>query len=110
MTYKIYITPQAYTDMIEILTYITDTFHDTIAANRLLNNINTSLKSLSKFPHRIPIIKNTELNTNEIRRMNIKNFSAYFYIDESEKTVHILTIQYSKRDYEKILIEIIKKL
>lgn len=49
-------------------------------------------------PHRIALTDEEPWKTNGIHRMVVRNFLVYFWIDEQEKTVHITSVIYGRRD------------
>ena len=41
--------------------------------------------------------------TNEYRRLIVKNYTAFYYVDERTKVITVARVIYSKRDFDKII-------
>lgn len=50
------------------------------------------------FPHRITLVNDEPWHSKGIRRLPVKNFFIYFWIDEDNMKVQITAVIYSKRD------------
>ena len=55
------------------------------------------------FPESNPMIKNRFLGFHEVRKMVIKNYLLYYYVDENNKTINVLSIRHSLENQEKII-------
>lgn len=97
-TYTVKVTSQAETQIQEIIYYITHKLAAPDAALRLLDALEESFLSLSQFPQRIALVNEEPWRTNEIRRLPVKNFLVYFWIDEDDMKVQITAVIYAKRD------------
>lgn len=97
-TYIVKITSQAQEQIQEITYYIAHELKAPDAALNLLNTLEHSIASLSQFPQRIPLINMEPWRTNGIRRLPVKNFLVYFWIDENNMKVQITAVIYGKRD------------
>lgn len=96
--YTVKITPQAEEQTQEIIYYITHELKAPDAAFHLLGILEDSISSLSHYPQRVALINEEPYHTKGIRRLPVKNFLIYFWIDDTNMTVHVTAIIYGKRD------------
>lgn len=101
--YKINITDTAFDDLQNAALYIADTLSNKAAANRLLDDAEEKLSSLSDFPERNSLVGDSFLAANGIRMTIIHKYLAFYVIREETKTVTILRIIHSRRDWIPIL-------
>lgn len=102
-TYIIKITAQAEEQLREIIKYITSELKAPKAALYLLNEIEHSISSLSRFPQRITLTEEDPWRSKGIHKMPVKNFLIYFWIDEEKSMVQVTSVIYGKRDQLKQL-------
>jgi len=101
--YKVKITRQAITQIEEIIHYISYELLASEAAISLLENMETIIDSLSSMPDRIAVIEEEPWHSEGVRKISVKNFLIYFWIDEENKKVQITAVIYKKRDQMKQL-------
>lgn len=97
-TYTVKVTSQAESQMQEIIYYITHSLNAPDAAFSLLDVLEESFLSLSQFPQRVSLVNEEPWHTDGIRRLPVKNFLVYFWIDEDNMRVQITAVIYGKRD------------
>lgn len=97
-TYTVKITSQAEEQIQEIVHYISHELKAPEAALHLLDALENSFVSLAQFPHRVALVDEEPWRTNGIRRLPIKNFLVYFWIDEDNLRVQVTAVIYGKRD------------
>ena len=97
-TYAVKVTSQAEAQIQEIIYYITHKLKAADAALHLLDALEESFLSLSQFPQRVSLVSEEPWRTNGIRRLPVKNFLVYFWIDEDDLKVQITAVIYAKRD------------
>lgn len=102
--YQLQITTQAEQDLQDAVNYIRDVLHNPSAAINLVDEVDRSLGSLSDFPERNPLVRDTFLATNGIRLQVIGNYIALYAVREDSKKVVILRILHSRRDWISVLI------
>ncbi|MCH5348528.1 MAG: type II toxin-antitoxin system RelE/ParE family toxin [Oscillospiraceae bacterium] len=83
--------------------YIADTLGNKIAAANLLDAADREILSLSDFPERNSFVRDTLLALNGIRMQRINNYLAFYVINSETKSVSILRIIHSRRDWASIL-------
>ena len=96
--YTIKITLQAIKQLREIERYIAKELFAPEAAQNTINIIKDSIKSLSIMPERIKITEEKKWKKEKIRRMHIKNYYVYFWIDKIHNIVQIIAVIYVMRD------------
>ena len=101
--YQVQITKRAERDLQEALYYIREILHNPSAALHLLDETDQQLHSLSDFPDRNPLVRDTFLAANGIRIQSVENYIAVYMIHEQSKTVTILRFLYGKRDWMSLL-------
>ena len=101
--YIVNITDTAHNDLQNAALYIANALNNKSAANRLLDTADRELSSLSDFPERNPLVQDSFLSRNGIRMQMINNYLAFYIVHTKEKTVTILRIIHSRRDWISIL-------
>jgi len=103
MKYCIHITEPAKTDIRNTINYIGNVLKNPTTADRLLTKIEFNIASLSVTPQRCALADDPVLSLQKIRYLIIRNYYAFYQIDESTRTVHILRFLYEKSDWKNIL-------
>ena len=101
--YQLEYLPIAKKDMVEIATYISRDLSNPKAAETLLNEIIESAEKLSQFPYSNPIHTTIRPLKHEYRKLLIKNYILFYWIDEVTKKITVARVVYARRDYEKSL-------
>ena len=96
--YKVKITPQASAQMLEIFSYISGTLKESVAAERLLDELQKSILSLNTMPKRVSLTDEEPWRSYGIHKMPVKNFLVYFWVNDKLKEVHITAVIYGRRD------------
>ena len=103
MTYSIHITNKGEQDIIEAADYIEFTLLNPAAADSLLDAIEEEAGKLIFMPEKHQIIDDPVLKKWEIRMIPVKNYLAFYVIDENSHTVHIVRFLYGRRNWQRIL-------
>lgn len=101
--YKVNVTSTAENDIIHALDYIENTLLNSVAADDLEAEIGYALSSLSTYPQRFKIPDDPLFKTAEIRFIIIKNYLAFYTINEQLQQVNVLRFLYGKSDWLSIL-------
>ncbi|MCD7784719.1 MAG: type II toxin-antitoxin system RelE/ParE family toxin [Oscillospiraceae bacterium] len=104
--YKIEFTPYAENQLNGIYNYITYELLNPIAAEKNICNIENSIMNLSQMPQRIKFIDDEPWRSQGIRKFSVKNFFVYFWIDEEDYVVHVVTVAYARRNQVGVLSDI----
>lgn len=103
MKYNIHITEKAEADINAALDYIEFNLMNPIAAENLLKILEKDISTLADSPYSHRIIDDPVLNAWRVRFLIIKNYMAFFVIDEDSKTVHVIRFLYGRRNWIHIL-------
>ena len=103
MNYKIHITRRAELDLSEAADYIEFSLRNPIAADALLDEIETQFNALADFPEQFELAGDPVLKSWGIRFAVLKNYLAFYVIDEEKRIIHIIRFLYGKRDWVPIL-------
>ncbi|WP_343010720.1 type II toxin-antitoxin system RelE/ParE family toxin [Holdemanella biformis] len=103
MAYKYFFTDEAQIDLDNILDYLTNHLCNLHAAKSFYILLIERLALVCDFPESNPMIKNRFLGFHEVRKMVIKNYLIYYYVDENNKTINVLSIRHSLENQEKII-------
>ena len=101
--YKLEYLPIALNDMVDIVRYISNELKNPIAADKIANEFVNSAEALIDFPYSNPVYHPIRPLNKEYRKLLVKNFIIFYYVDETEKIITIARVVYAKRDYGKIL-------
>lgn len=101
--YKVNISEPSENDLIDIARYISDQVLAPITAIEMIETIEKVLDNLSYMPYKYPLVADRHLSAMGYRKLPIKNYIAFFTIDEKSKTVHIERILYARRDWLNVL-------
>lgn len=97
-TYRVKITEQAQGQMAEIVDYISRELCAPEAALSLLDKMEEAITALSEFPERNRLIDEEPWHSEGIRKIIVKNFFIYYWIDQAAKKVQVTAVIYMKRD------------
>ena len=101
--YEIKVTRQALEQMREIAHYISYDLMAPEAADNLLDDLKASILKLSVLPKKYPLIEEEPWRSEGVRKIVVKNFLVYYWIDEEYNKVQVTVVIYSKRDQIKQL-------
>lgn len=101
--YKLEYLPAALHDMVDIIRYISVELKNPDAADKLASEFVSSSDSLIEFPYKNPVYYPIRPLKKEYRKLLVKNYIMFYYVDEMNKTITISRVIYAKRDYGKIL-------
>ena len=103
MTFKIHITKKAENDLEGAADYIEFNLLNPKAADDLLDEAERKIYDLAQSPKMYPVVDDPVLKAWKIRFVPVANYLAFYIIEESRKTVHIIRFLYEKRNWIKIL-------
>lgn len=101
--YEIKVTRQAFEQMRKIAHYISYDLMAPEAADNLLDDLKASILKLSVLPKKYPLIEEEPWRSEGVRKIVVKNFLVYYWIDEEYNKVQVTAVIYSKRDQIKQL-------
>ena len=103
MKYRVHIIERAQRDLESAADYIEYSLLNPAAADDLLDAAEEALSSLSDMPQRIMLATDEVLAAWGIRFIQVKNYLAFYTVDEEKNIVHVVRFLYMKRDWQTIL-------
>ena len=101
--YQLDFLPIARQDMTDIARYISHELFNPTAAEKLADEMIDAADRLTDFPYINAIHQSIKPLKKEYRKLIVKNYIMFYWIDENEKRVTIARAIYARRDYEKLL-------
>lgn len=104
--YDYVLTELAESDIDDAFEYIELDLANPDAASDFADELEEKLNELRKTPKSGRLVENEFLKRDDVRRILVGNFIAYYIIDDEKKQIVVLRVVYSKRDQGKILREV----
>ena len=101
--YKVIIDSNAEKDLISILSYISNSLKEPQIAKRIFQFIRKQVLSLNQLPYRFEVINEEPYTSMGIRKIPVENYTAFYYIDEENKTVHVFRILYNRHEWQNLI-------
>jgi addiction module RelE/StbE family toxin len=101
--YQLEFLPIARQDMADIVRYISHELFNQAAAENLADEMIDAAERLADFPYINAIHQSIRPLKKEYRKLIVKNYIMFYWIDEKEKRVTIARVIYARRDYERLL-------
>lgn len=101
--YSVKYTEQVLNQVDEIVTYILDELQAVYAANSLLESLERNMQSLDSMPERFPLVDYEPWRSEGIRKMVIAGYLVYYWVNDGDKTVWIITVVSQLRNQENVL-------
>ena len=96
-------TKVAEADIDETLSYITNRLGNPDAATDFADELEEKLGKLCKSPKTGKLVENEFLVRRDVRRILVKNYIAYYLVDDAGMKIIVLRVVYSRRDQDIIL-------
>lgn len=103
MNYFIDVAAAAQHDLADAFDYIDLTLKNPSAADKLVVAAWQKFRSLDTFLQRFPLVNDPFLSALGIRLIPVENYLAFYKINSSAQTVHILRFLYGHSDWQAIL-------
>lgn len=101
--YEVHLTPYALHQMLEIAQYISTDLQAPETAKKWLDTMETEIGSLSFMPARIPLTEEEPWHSQGIRKMTVKNFLVYFWVEKVKLHVWVTAVVYARRNQKRQL-------
>lgn len=101
--YRVEVSEPAENDLQDIIQYIYAQLSAPVTAITMIDFIEEALTGLADLPHKCPFVKDERLASMGYRKLYIKNYIAFFTIDERVKVVNVERILYARRDWHCLL-------
>lgn len=102
-TYSIEISEPAENDLRDIILYVSSQLSSPITAINMMDTIEEALLGLSEMPQKYPAVRDERMASMGYRKLLIKNYVAFFTIDEQVKVINVERILYARRDWLRLL-------
>ncbi len=102
-TYEVKLSPLALEQMAEIRDYILYQLQNPDAARNLIKKIRADVMKLGQMPERFQLVDEEPWRSRGVRKLIVKNFFAYYWIDEESTTVFVTAVTYARRDQMGVL-------
>ena len=97
--YKIELSIKAKEDIKSIVLYIKNNLNEPSIANKYAKTIKEEIKTLEYSPKKFAIIDEDSIKDLNIRKINIKNYLAFYRVNEKEKVVNVERILYGASNW-----------
>ena len=101
--YNYVLTESAEADIDEALDYIANELVNPDAASAFADELEEKLEEICKTPKAGRPTHNPYLKRDDVRRVLVKKYIAYYLIDEEKENIVVLRVVYTRRDHDKIL-------
>ncbi|RJX28092.1 MAG: type II toxin-antitoxin system RelE/ParE family toxin [Dethiobacter sp.] len=102
-SYSLKFTPKASEDLEQIYSYIAGKLFAEIAADNLLERIESSIMRLKSFPYSCSFVFDEPLKNRGYRKLIVDNYVVFYLVNELEKQVVIMRILYGAQNYQDLL-------
>ena len=99
--YRLTFLPIARQDMTDIVRYISHELFNPMAADALAGEMIEAAERLCDFPHINAIHQTIKPLKHEYRKLLVKNYIMFYWVDEKENLITIARVLYGRRDYDK---------
>lgn len=103
MPYSLEYLPAARQDMIDIVRYISVELGNPAAANQLAKELIEAGDGIPRFPYANPSYIPIRPLKHEYRKLLVRSYIMFYWVDEAEKLVTVARVVYAKRDYGHLL-------
>ena len=101
--YNYVLTESAEADVDEAFDYIANELVNPDAASAFADELEEKLEEICKTPKTGRPVHNPYLKRDDVRRVLVKNYIAYYLIDEEKENIVVLRVIYNRRDQDKVL-------
>lgn len=103
MSYKLEFLPAARQDMVEIVRYISKELGNGAAAGRLAVDLIDAANDILTFPYANPVYLPLRPLKHEYRKVPVRNYLMFYWVDERDELVTVARVLYAKRDYRRLM-------
>ena len=99
MVNKYIVYEDAALDFEQIVHYITYKLKNKEGSLRLIKSFEKKINSIVKFPYSYPVIFDTKLEVEGLRKCAFDNYLIIYYINEKLEQVEVVRIVYQREDF-----------
>ncbi len=107
--YDYSLTEVAESDIGDVFEYIAVDLANPGAASAFADELEEKLDELCAAPKSGSRVENEYIKRDDVRRILVGNFIAYYIVDEEKERIVVLRVVYKKRDQNKILSDVSRK-
>ena len=96
--FEVIIEQTAEQDLFHILSYISDILREPSVAKRIYFSIKKQVLSLERMPYRCVVVSEEPYAQLGSRKIPVENYTAFYFVDDENKTVHVFRILYNRRE------------
>lgn len=93
-------------DIDDIVKYMVSELYNPEAANRFLSDLDEKLENICAMPKIGSIVENELYKRCDVRRIYLRNYEIYYFIDEYQKIINVMRVVSAKRDQRLIIASI----
>lgn len=97
--YKIQLSIKAKNDIKNIVRYIKDVLLEPLIAEKYAKLIEKEIKSLGHCPQKFAVIDKGIIGIDNIRKLIIKNYIAFYRINETDRIVNVERVLYGSSNW-----------
>ncbi len=101
--YKLEYLPVARQDFIEIVSYISKDLKNPQTAQQLVDKLTDTVENILSFPYACSAYIPIRTLKHEYRKLILKNYIVFYWVDNSKQLVTIARVIYAQRDYRRML-------
>ena len=101
--YHVEILPAAGKDMLDAVSYISRKLLNPKAATNLAEELTKKINALAKHPYINPAYIPIRPLKHEYRKLIVKNYIVFYWVDEETETVTVARVIYFKRNHDSLL-------
>ena len=101
--YRVDVSEPAESDLRDIVRYISAQLSVPMNATKMMDAIEEAIAGLADMPQKCPPVTDERLASMGYRKLVMKNYIAFFTIDEKSNVVDVERILYARRDWLRIL-------
>ena len=103
MEYSVKLTPHAIEQIQETVAYISKVLLVPETARAWSDYLENEISGLSTMPARFSLVEEEPWRSRGYRKLPVKNFIVYYYVDDESKTVWVTAVAYGPRDRLNVL-------
>ena len=101
--YDVTYLPLARQDMADIVRYVSRNLDNPQAAGRLAKQFVDAIDRLAEFPYSAMAYHPIRPLHHEYRKLTVKNYCVFYWVDEEKKQVTVARVIYGKRSVNRVL-------
>lgn len=101
--YSVLISSPARAQLADIVRYIRSGLQSPYAASAFLRLMESEILSLAQLPRRFALTPEEPWRSEGVRRMPVKGYLVYYWIDEPRRAVHVIAVIYARRSQREAL-------